>query len=93
MPEFTIHLPETLVPLLNRKAKEKNESPESCLASIVAVSLGDEQEAAPALQQLEDLLEERDKGPFVPLPQDWRQQVMARAREHVRKARSAKSHA
>ena len=60
MPEFTIHLSETLVPLLNRKAMENNESPESYLASFFAVSLEDEQEADPAQQQLEVILEERD---------------------------------
>ncbi len=84
MPEFTIHLPETLVPLLNRKAKEKNETPESYLSSFFAVSLKDEQETDPARQQLEDILEERDKGPFVPVPHDLVERVMEKAMERVR---------
>ncbi len=84
MPEFTIHLPETLVPLLNRKAKEKNETPESYLSSFFAVSLKDEQESDPARQQLEDILEERDKGPFVPVPHDLVERVMEKAMERVR---------
>lgn len=84
MPEFTIHLPETLVPLLNRKAKEKNETPESYLSSFFAVSLKDEQESDLARQQLEDILEERDKGPFVPVPHDLVERVMEKAMERVR---------
>lgn len=84
MPEFTIHLPETLVPLLNRKAREKNETPESYLSSFFAVSLEDEQETDLARQQLEDILEERDKGPFVPVPHDLVERVMEKAMERVR---------
>ncbi|HRH95996.1 MAG TPA: hypothetical protein PLB55_08690 [Prosthecobacter sp.] len=83
MPEFTIYLPETLVPLLNRKAKEKNESPESCLAAIVAVSLEDESKADPARERLEDILEERMKGPFVPVPDDLVERVMAKAMARI----------
>jgi hypothetical protein len=91
MPEFTIHLPETLVPLLNRKAMENNESPESYLASFVAVSLEDEQEADPALQQLEDILEERDKGPFITITDmnAYREEIRAKVMTRVQQLRHA----
>jgi|UniRef100_UPI003784B4D4 hypothetical protein len=91
MPEFTIHLPETLVPLLNRKAKENNESPESYLASFVAVSLEDEQEAEPARQQLEDILEERDKGPFITITDmnAYREEIRAKVMKRVQQLRHA----
>ncbi|MDH4451754.1 MAG: hypothetical protein QE570_01060 [Verrucomicrobiota bacterium] len=90
MPEFTIQLPETLVPLLNRKAKEKNESPESYLASFFAVSLEDEQEADPARQQLEDILEERDKGPFITITdmKALKEEVMTKVRERLQQKSS-----
>lgn len=91
MPEFTIHLPETLVPLLNRKAKEKNETPESYLSSFFAVSLKDEQETDPARQQLEDILEERDKGPFITITdmKAYRESIRARVTERVEQLRNA----
>ena len=91
MPEFTIHLPETLVPLLNRKAMENNESPESYLASFVAVSLEDEQEADPALQQLEDILEERDKGPFITITDmnAYREEIRVKVMKRVQQLRHA----
>ncbi len=90
MPEFTIHLPETLVPLLNRKALENNESPESYLASFVTVSLEDEQAADPARQQLEGILEERDKGPFITVTdmKAFKEEVMAKVRERLQQKSS-----
>jgi hypothetical protein len=38
---------------------------------------------------LEDILEERDKGPFIPLPRDWKAQVMAKAKAHINRASSS----
>ena len=95
MPKLTIDLPDTIMPALTRKAEGWQQTPESFLSSYVVLCLeNDEQPAAdPAREALEDILEERDKGPFVPLPKDWRQQVMANAREHVLKVRAAASHA
>jgi len=79
------------VPLLNRKAKEKNETPESYLSSFFAVSLEDEQETDLARQQLEDILEERDKGPFITITdmKAYRESIRARVTERVEQLRNA----
>jgi hypothetical protein len=81
MPQFTIDLPETILPVLNRKAEGWKQTPEGFLSSYVMLCLeNDEQPAAdPAREALEDILEERDKGPFVPVPDDLVDRVMKRA--------------
>ncbi len=93
--QLTIDLPDTIMPLLARKAEGGRQTPESFVSSYVVLCLENDEQPPidPAREALEDLLEERDKGPFVPLPKDWRQQVMTKAREHVRKVRAAASHA
>lgn len=95
MPQFTIELPETVMPALNRKAEGWQQTPENFLSSYVVLCLENDESppADPAREALEDILEERDKGPFVPLPTDWRKQVMSKAREHVRKLRASSTHA
>ncbi len=40
--------------------------------------------ADPAQKQLEDILEARDRGPFVPVPHDLVDRVMGKAMERVR---------
>ncbi len=67
MPQFTIDLPETILPVLNRKAEGWQQTPEGFLSSYVMLCLeNDEQPSAdPARAALEDILEDRDKGPFV----------------------------
>jgi hypothetical protein len=69
---------------------EKNESPESYLASFFAVSLEDEQEADPAQQQLEDILEERVKGPFITITdmKALKEEVMTKVRERLQQKSS-----
>lgn len=34
-------------------------------------------------EALEDILEARDKGPFIPLPSDWKEQVLEKARQRL----------
>ena len=81
MPQFTIDLPETILPVLNRKAEGWQQTPEGFLSSYVMLCLeNDEQPAAdPAREGLENILEERDKGPFIPVPDDLVDCVMKKA--------------
>ncbi|MFN0076213.1 MAG: hypothetical protein ACKVY0_07045 [Prosthecobacter sp.] len=85
MPQLTIDLPETIMPALTRKAEGWQQTPESFLSSYVVLCLeNDEQPAAdPAREALEDILEERDKGPFVPVPDDLVERVMRKAMARI----------
>ena len=67
MPKLTIDLPDAIMPALTRKAEGWKQTPEGFLSSYVMLCLeNDEQPSAdPARVALEDILEERDKGPFV----------------------------
>lgn len=56
-------------------------------------SLRVETDTDPAREVLEDILEERDKGPFVPLPADWKEQVMEKARAHASRLNTQTAHA
>ncbi len=95
MPKLTIDLPETIMPALNRKAEGWQQTPESFLSSYVVLCLeNDEQPSVdPARERLEDILEERDKGPFIPLPKDWVEQTLEKAKKHTRESLTAISHA
>ena len=94
MPQLTIDVPETLMPLLTRKAEGARETPEEFIVSYLSVNLEhDGHDSAQGMmsaerERLEDILEERDKGPFVPVPEDLVERVMekAMARIHGRKA-------
>jgi len=94
MPQLIIDVPETLMPLLTRKAEVVRETPEEFIVSYLSVNLEhDGHEAAQSMtseeqERLEDILEERDKGPFVSVPEDLVERVMekAMARIHGRKA-------
>ena len=88
MPQLTIDLPEAIIPTLTRKAMERNESPESYLASFAIVSLEDESEADPARERLEDILEKRMKGPFVPVPDNLVERVMEKAMARIHQRRT-----
>lgn len=85
MPQLTIDLPETIMPALTRKAEGWQQTPESFLASYVVLCLeNDEQPPAdPAREALEGILEERDKGPFVPVPDDLVERVMQKAMARI----------
>jgi hypothetical protein len=88
MPQFTIDLPETIIPALTRKAEGWQQTPEGFLSSYVVLCLeNDEQQPAdPARERLEDILEERDKGPFIEIKDmnALRERVMARVAERLK---------
>ena len=88
MPQLTIDLPEAAMPWLTRQAENENTTPERYLISHVLYSMKQDEScvqecADPTNKQLEDLLEERDKGPFVPVPHDLVDRVMMKAMERV----------
>ena len=89
MPKLTIDLPDTIMPALTRKAEGWQQTPESFLSSYVVLCLeNDEQPAAdPAREALEDILEERDRGPFVEITDmnALRERVMSRVAERLKK--------
>ncbi len=101
MPQLTIDVPETLMPLLIQKAEAFRETPEAfivsnlsttleCLNDDVAVLMNYE---AADQERLEDILEERDKGPFVELPDNWVEQTLAKARQRAQETRASACHA
>ena len=89
MPKLTIDLPDTIMPALTRKAEGWQQTLESFLSSYVVLCLeNDEQPAAdPAREALEDILEERDRGPFVEITDmnALRERVMSRVAERLKK--------
>lgn len=89
MPKLTIDLPDTIMPALTRKAEGWQQTPESFLSSYVVLCLeNDERPAAdPAREALEDILEERDRGPFVEITDmnALRERVMSRVAERLKK--------
>ncbi len=89
MPQFTIDLPETILPVLLRKAAGWGQTPEAFLSKYVVLCLeNDGQPTTYSRDELEDILEERDKGPFEPLPPNWTEQVMAKAKAHIQQVRA-----
>jgi hypothetical protein len=89
MPQITIDVPETLMPLLTRKAEIVQETPEEFIVSHLVVTLEDDDgETAQGMtreeqERLEDILVERDKGPFVPVPDDLVERVMEQAMTRI----------
>jgi hypothetical protein len=88
MPQFTIELPEAVMPALTRKAQGWNKSPEGFLSSYLVSFLENDNEAPVADKEreaLEDILEERDKGPFVTITDmtAYRESIRARVMERV----------
>lgn len=67
MPKLTIDLPDAIMPALTRKAEGWKQTPEGFLSSYLMLCLENDEQpyADPAREALEDILEERDKGPFV----------------------------
>lgn len=77
------------MPWLTRQAENENTTPERYLISHVLYSMKQDEScvqecADSAKKQLEDILEERDKGPFVPVPHDLVDRVLMKAMERVR---------
>ncbi|MDI1314599.1 hypothetical protein [Prosthecobacter sp.] len=93
MPQFTIDLPEAVMPALTRKAQGWNQSPEGFLSAYVVTCLeNDEYVPADAEHQaLEDILEERDKGPFITITdmKAYRESIRARVMERVQQHQHA----
>lgn len=88
MPQFTIDLPETILPVLLRKAASWGQTPEDFLSKYVVLCLKyDEQHAADSHNGIDDILVERDKGPFEHLPPDWKEQVMAKTVARIQQVR------
>jgi hypothetical protein len=90
MAQFTIDLPDELMPVLNRRARAWNRSIERFLSDYIVMCLENE-EAPPAVpadaarEALEDILEERDKGPFVMIDdlEAYREGIMAKVRARI----------
>lgn len=88
MPQLTIDVPETLMPLLASKAEACGETPEAFIVSYLSDTLEYHHENVTVLtggdsdfhEQLEDLLEERDKGTFVPVSDDLVERVLEKAK-------------
>lgn len=87
MPQFTIELPEEVMPALVRRAEGWHQTPESFLSSYVVLCLENEEQPAAdsSRQALEDILEERDKGPFITIAdmKAYRESIRARVMERV----------
>lgn len=88
MPQITIDVPETLMPLLTRKAEIVQETPEQYIVSHLTVTLEKDDEEgmrAEERERLEDILEERDKGPFITITdmKAYRESIRARVMERV----------
>jgi hypothetical protein len=89
MPQFTIDVPETIMPLLSERASGWKQSPEDFIVTYLGFALRYDggliqEQTNPANEHLEDILEERDKGPFAPVPHDLVERVMEKAMERVR---------
>ncbi len=93
MPQLIIDVPETLMPLLTRKAEVVRETPEEFIVSYLSVNLEhdgyDSAQSMVAAEQerLEDILEERDKGPFITITDTkaLKERVMARALARIQR--------
>ena len=93
MPQFTIDLPEAVMPALARKAQGWNKSPEGFLSSYLVTFLENDDEVPVDARHeaLEDILEERDKGPFITITDmdAFRKTIRDGVRERVQQRRNA----
>ena len=92
MPRLTIELPEEIMPVLARKAEGWSQTPEGFLSDYVVLCLEkDDPPADPAREALEDILEERDKGPFITITDSeaLKERVMAKALARVHRDRGS----
>ena len=93
MPQFTIDLPEAVMPALARKAQGWNKSPEGFLSSYLVTFLENDDEVPVDARReaLEDILEERDKGPFITITDmdAFRETIRVGVRERVQQHRNA----
>ena len=87
MPQFTIDIPDELMPVLRRRAQAWNRSIERFVSDYLVMCLENE-EVAPVdsrREALEDILEERDKGPFITIDDlvAYRERIRAGVRARV----------
>lgn len=87
MPQLTIHLPDALMPYLNRKASEGDKSAEDYMISLLEMNQWQDEHRDvfhhPGQAELEDVLEARDKGPFIPVPDNLTEIVMGKVRQRL----------
>jgi hypothetical protein len=91
MTQITVKLPVRLQSYLDRKVQEGFDSAESFVLALVESCELQESRATdilermetPARTALEDILEQRSKGPFIPLREGWKQRVLKKALERV----------
>ena len=86
MPQFTIDLPDELMPVLTRRAQAWNRSLERFLSDYIVMCLENEEAPVDARREaLEDILEERDKGPFIKIddPDAFRERIMTKVRARI----------
>jgi hypothetical protein len=92
MPQLTIDFPESVMPWLARQAENENTTPERYLISHVLYSMAQEEDkptySDPAQKRLEEILVERDKGPFIEITRDYdlKGRVMARVKARLEQA-------
>ena len=91
MTEITIRIPTRLERYLERKVQEGYDSAENFMLSLVeSCELQDSRAMdimetldSPQLTALEDLLDQRLEGPFVPLADDWKDRVLEKAHARI----------
>ena len=85
MAQLTLDLPDDLTALVTHRAHLRHQSPETYIVSYLTGAFTESSEDETVGQRtLEDILEERDKGPFVPVPHDLVDRVMEKAMERLR---------
>lgn len=92
MPQLTLNLPDALMPYVNLKASQGH----GVISLLEATKWQDEHPdflAGDDRAALEEILEERDKGPFITLPENWQEQVLEKARLRVKQMREDRAHA
>ncbi len=87
MPQFVVDLPEEVMPVLVRRAGAWNRSVERFLSDYIVMCLENEEEVPVDRRReaLEDILEERDKGPFVKIDDldAYRERIMSKVRARL----------
>jgi len=96
MPQLTIDVPDTLMPLLTPMAEAYGETPEEFIVHHLSMTLENPNEdvavfmASEDQGRLEDILEKRDKGPFITITdmKALKEEVMAKVRERLQQKSS-----
>lgn len=95
MPQLIIDVPDTLMPLLTSKAEAYGQTPEDFIVGYLLDTLEYLSDNVTVLtsyetvdsDSLENILEKRDKGPFVPAPEDLVEKVMEKAMGRIQGAK------